>query len=188
VDPVGGEVGLSQSWNRYAYVLGNPSRYYDTDGRQVAEGIATAAAADPPGAALAAAAVAMDRSLPPELRTSTYALLLISIQTRLGQNIFNGLIQRSKGKSQTPKRDARTRPGPSARPEQSKQDREKNERSRGKREKPPEEASDKGLKDDQPGADKPVPDPDAIPKDATRARKKAIVDLLADVISALTKP
>jgi RHS repeat-associated protein len=32
VDPVGGEVGLSQSWNRYAYVLGNPIGAMDPDG------------------------------------------------------------------------------------------------------------------------------------------------------------
>jgi hypothetical protein len=33
VDPVGGEVGLSQSWNRYAYVRGNPVNAVDPDGR-----------------------------------------------------------------------------------------------------------------------------------------------------------
>jgi len=33
VDPVGGEVGLSQSWNRYAYVRGNPVNATDPDGR-----------------------------------------------------------------------------------------------------------------------------------------------------------
>ena len=34
VDPVGGEVGLSQSWNRYAYVRGNPVNAVDPDGLQ----------------------------------------------------------------------------------------------------------------------------------------------------------
>jgi len=33
VDPVGGTVGLSQSWNRYAYVRGNPVLRVDPDGR-----------------------------------------------------------------------------------------------------------------------------------------------------------
>jgi uncharacterized protein RhaS with RHS repeats len=33
VDPVGGTVGLSQSWNRYAYVRGNPVNTVDPDGR-----------------------------------------------------------------------------------------------------------------------------------------------------------
>jgi RHS repeat-associated protein len=32
VDPVGGEVGLSQSWNRYAYVRGNPVTFLDDSG------------------------------------------------------------------------------------------------------------------------------------------------------------
>ena len=38
VDPVGGEVGLSQSWNRYAYVRGNPIRTIDPDGRAGLDG------------------------------------------------------------------------------------------------------------------------------------------------------
>ena len=33
IDPVGGEVGLSQGWNRYGYVKGNPIRLVDPDGR-----------------------------------------------------------------------------------------------------------------------------------------------------------
>jgi RHS repeat-associated protein len=33
IDPVGGEVGLSQSWNRYAYVKGNPVNAVDPDAR-----------------------------------------------------------------------------------------------------------------------------------------------------------
>jgi RHS repeat-associated protein len=32
VDPVGGKVGSSQSWNRYAYVQNNPLKYTDPDG------------------------------------------------------------------------------------------------------------------------------------------------------------
>ena len=32
-DPVGGSVGSSQSWNRYAYVLNNPLKYTDFDGQ-----------------------------------------------------------------------------------------------------------------------------------------------------------
>jgi len=35
VDPVGGDIGSSQSWNRYAYVLNNPLVLIDPDGRQV---------------------------------------------------------------------------------------------------------------------------------------------------------
>ena len=35
VDPVGGEVGSSQSWNRYTYVLNNPIGTVDPDGREV---------------------------------------------------------------------------------------------------------------------------------------------------------
>ena len=35
VDPVGGTVGLSQSWNRYAYVRGNPVNATDPDGETV---------------------------------------------------------------------------------------------------------------------------------------------------------
>jgi len=33
VDPVGGSVGSSQSWNRYSYALGNPLSVVDPDGR-----------------------------------------------------------------------------------------------------------------------------------------------------------
>ena len=33
VDAVGGDVGNSQSWNRYAYGLNNPLKYLDPDGR-----------------------------------------------------------------------------------------------------------------------------------------------------------
>jgi RHS repeat-associated protein len=36
VDPVGGSVGSSQSWNRYSYVLNNPLSHIDPDGKQVA--------------------------------------------------------------------------------------------------------------------------------------------------------
>ena len=32
IDPVGGNVGNSQSWNRYAYVLNIPAKYVDPDG------------------------------------------------------------------------------------------------------------------------------------------------------------
>ena len=32
VDPVGGKVGSSQSWNRYSYVLNNPLKFVDPDG------------------------------------------------------------------------------------------------------------------------------------------------------------
>ncbi len=35
VDPVGGEVGLSQSWNRYSYVLNNPAAFVDPSGEEV---------------------------------------------------------------------------------------------------------------------------------------------------------
>jgi uncharacterized protein RhaS with RHS repeats len=35
IDPVGGEGGLSQSWNRYAYVRGNPVNANDPDGREL---------------------------------------------------------------------------------------------------------------------------------------------------------
>jgi RHS repeat-associated protein len=35
VDPVGGEVGSSQSWNRYAYARGNPVIFLDPNGRWV---------------------------------------------------------------------------------------------------------------------------------------------------------
>jgi len=50
VDPVGGKPGLSQSWNRYAYVQGNPVSTSDPDGRCledvcVAEGAAVLALA-----------------------------------------------------------------------------------------------------------------------------------------------
>jgi RHS repeat-associated protein len=34
VDPVGGKVGSSQSWNRYSYVLNNPVKLVDPDGEQ----------------------------------------------------------------------------------------------------------------------------------------------------------
>lgn len=34
VDPVGGSVGSSQSWNRYSYVLNNPVKLVDLDGKQ----------------------------------------------------------------------------------------------------------------------------------------------------------
>jgi hypothetical protein len=164
-------------------VRGNPSRYYDTDGRQVAEGIATAAAADPPGAALAAAAVAMDRSLPPELRTSIYALLLFSIQTRLGQNIFNGLIQRSKGKSQTRKRDVRRRPGVKARPERGKQDRDKVDRAADRTDpKPKQKPGDHGgLEDGQPGENDPQPNPKRTPRDNRSRIIKGIIDLIPNI-------
>ena len=36
VDPIGGSVGSSQSWNRYSYVLNNPISFIDPDGNQVA--------------------------------------------------------------------------------------------------------------------------------------------------------
>ncbi len=35
VDPVGGEGGLTQSWNRYAYVRGNPVNANDPDGKKI---------------------------------------------------------------------------------------------------------------------------------------------------------
>ena len=35
VDPVGGEVGSSQSWNRYSYVLNNPLMHTDPQGMAV---------------------------------------------------------------------------------------------------------------------------------------------------------
>jgi RHS repeat-associated protein len=35
VDPVGGKIGSSQSWNRYSYVLNNPLNLMDPDGRLV---------------------------------------------------------------------------------------------------------------------------------------------------------
>ena len=38
LDPVGGEVGSSQSWNRYSYVLNNPVRLIDPSGAMVDEG------------------------------------------------------------------------------------------------------------------------------------------------------
>jgi RHS repeat-associated protein len=34
IDPVGGEAGSSQSWNRYTYVLDNPLKLIDPDGRE----------------------------------------------------------------------------------------------------------------------------------------------------------
>ena len=34
IDPVGGEVGSSQSWNRYSYVLNNPVTFVDPTGMQ----------------------------------------------------------------------------------------------------------------------------------------------------------
>jgi len=36
VDPVGGEIGSSQSWNRYAYVRGNPVLNVDAYGERIA--------------------------------------------------------------------------------------------------------------------------------------------------------
>jgi hypothetical protein len=38
IDPVGGEAGLSQSWNRYAYVRGNPVGAVDPGGKQGLDG------------------------------------------------------------------------------------------------------------------------------------------------------
>ena len=38
VDPAGGDVGSSQSWNRYAYVENNPIRMVDPDGRDGLDG------------------------------------------------------------------------------------------------------------------------------------------------------
>ena len=35
VDPVGGEIGSTQSWNRYAYVLGNPLSFVDPTGEEI---------------------------------------------------------------------------------------------------------------------------------------------------------
>jgi len=35
VDPIGGTVGSSQSWNRYSYVLNNPLSLIDPDGRDI---------------------------------------------------------------------------------------------------------------------------------------------------------
>jgi uncharacterized protein RhaS with RHS repeats len=35
VDPVGGEIGNSQSWNRYTYVENNPLAFVDPDGRSI---------------------------------------------------------------------------------------------------------------------------------------------------------
>lgn len=37
VDPVGGDIGSSQRWNRYAYSLGNPMRFLDPDGKDEVE-------------------------------------------------------------------------------------------------------------------------------------------------------
>ena len=34
MDPVGGFIGSSQSWNRYSYSLNNPILFFDPDGRQ----------------------------------------------------------------------------------------------------------------------------------------------------------
>jgi RHS repeat-associated protein len=37
VDPVGGDVGRSQSWNRYGYAMNDPLRYFDPTGRWLAD-------------------------------------------------------------------------------------------------------------------------------------------------------
>ena len=40
VDSVGGTVGSSQSWNRYSYVINNPVKLLDPDGRELRLGTA----------------------------------------------------------------------------------------------------------------------------------------------------
>ena len=39
VDPVGGTIGRSQSWNRYAYVENNPLAFSDPDGRDITQSV-----------------------------------------------------------------------------------------------------------------------------------------------------
>ncbi|MGV8040649.1 MAG: RHS repeat-associated core domain-containing protein [Thermoanaerobaculaceae bacterium] len=70
------------SWNRYSYAYNSPTGLVDPDGQApVAPALAALPAAGPAGAAagFALGAVALDQSLPPEWRTSTYVKAFLAV-------------------------------------------------------------------------------------------------------------
>ncbi len=89
-DPIGGDPKAPQSWNRFAYVLGNPLKYVDPDGLEEAEvtcdadGCSTTVIGEDPGAVDLAFLLALE-----EFRNEFAAFREHSLSTRVGHRDFN---------------------------------------------------------------------------------------------------
>jgi len=181
VDPVGGQAGSSQSWNRYAYVENKPLRLVDPDGRSGIEAVLIlpkpiVIPAAPP-AVVVALAGAGGYSAGRIIGRS--AIVPGDTVDEFYTDLFDQMLH-------TTFRKRGTQPGPQAQPEQGKRDKEKIDRARGRKEKPVDDSGQFGdpadtLDADQPGANNPEPSHDTQPKNKIKAGIKGLIDLIADV-------